>query len=153
MSGRYSRVVYSSTASGRLDLSDLENIEKISRQNNAANGITGLLYFDGRKFVQFLESQDLIALEQLLDKIGDDDRHHSLKTITLKASVRRLFPNWSMSVLAKDVVVEASFLNALDELLFTAESCDPFRKVDRIQLATRCALASWRFARSEYSKT
>ena len=45
-----------------------------ARPFNAANGITGLLVFDGQRFCQHLEGP-AVALESLMGRIAADERH------------------------------------------------------------------------------
>ena len=49
------RLLYISTARSPLPKAELETLLRISRRNNVAVGVTGLLIVGGRRFLQALE--------------------------------------------------------------------------------------------------
>ncbi len=62
------RLIYISTARSELSTVELEGILRISRRNNAAVGVTGLLIVGGRRFLQALEGP-ADAVVQTYDRI------------------------------------------------------------------------------------
>ena len=67
-------VTYTSLA--RLDLqgSDLEDIHRVARDQNALDGVTGLLVFNGTHFLQIIEGSEK-AIEDLIERLRRDPRH------------------------------------------------------------------------------
>ncbi|MEE2915447.1 MAG: BLUF domain-containing protein, partial [Pseudomonadota bacterium] len=68
------QLVYISSAIGRVDG---DAVLAVSRRNNARDGITGLLYADGRRFLQVLEGERA-AVERAYQRIAADPRHRAL---------------------------------------------------------------------------
>jgi hypothetical protein len=89
------RIVYLSTATTLLDPADLDAILAASRRNNSRDGITGLLLYDRGSIVQAVEGEAQ-ALTVLMQRIGQDRRHHSVKIVDRQPAERRLFGDWSM---------------------------------------------------------
>jgi hypothetical protein len=101
------------TSRARLDLadSDLYDIHKEARQLNALDGITGLLVFDGARFLQIVEgSAD--AIDSLVERLRRDTRHAAFEIRDEREVAERSFPNWSMEL----VRVSAGYLRARDEI-------------------------------------
>jgi hypothetical protein len=89
-------LVYVSSATGSFRPGDLKRILEISRRNNAAVGITGLLLHVGGNFMQALEGE-AHAVQALYGRIALDPRHGRLQTILARPIEDRAFPDWSMA--------------------------------------------------------
>ena len=89
------RILYISTAREKLDDASLDGILRISRRNNAAVGVTGLLIVGGRRFLQVLEGPD-DAVASVYDRISRDDRHFAVVRLSRKTIEARTFGAWSM---------------------------------------------------------
>ena len=77
-----------------------------ARRNNAAHGITGLLFFGGGLFLQWLEGPRASVL-QLLQNLEADRRHHDVVVLSRSEEVReRLFGDWDMELVAPDDIRE-----------------------------------------------
>ncbi|MCH2488294.1 MAG: BLUF domain-containing protein [Erythrobacter sp.] len=88
-------LLYSSSASPSVDSGDVFSIIEISARNNPRRDVTGFLIYDGREFLQYVEGpQD--ALDTLLETLGRDTRHHSVRILHRAQSDKRLFPKWAM---------------------------------------------------------
>ena len=98
------QLVYVSTASA-LPHGDLEQIMTSATRNNAAAGITGLLLFNGRNFLQLLEGER-DSVERLLDRVEADPRHSGVVVVTDLQVAERSFPDWSMRLLRLAETVE-----------------------------------------------
>lgn len=89
------RIVYLSRAA--TGISDLEAtcIAQSSYARNAAAGVTGLLLFDGDRFIQALEGaeRDVAAT---MDRIVTDDRHGSIVYLNEGMAEQRQFGDWGM---------------------------------------------------------
>ena len=89
------RLIYISTARSELSKVELEAILRVSRHNNAAVGVTGLLIVGGRRFLQALEGP-ADAVTQTYDRIKADGRHFAAVTLDSRAISERSFPGWAM---------------------------------------------------------
>jgi hypothetical protein len=99
------------TSLARLDLqaSDLEAIYRRARDENALEGITGLLIFNGTHFLQIIEGAP-DAIDDLLERLRRDPRHSGLEVRDVQTVDARSFPDWSMEL----VRVSASYFEARD---------------------------------------
>jgi hypothetical protein len=71
------QVVHISSASPSNASADRSEILAVSQANNAGDGITGLLYGDGRRFLQVIERDD-----PALERIRADKRHHAIAILS-----------------------------------------------------------------------
>ncbi len=89
------QLIYISTVSPRVPIAT-EEILRVSRRNNARDGITGLLFFNGQRFLQALEGpQD--AIERAIGRIRVDVRHRAIVVLSERIVTTREFGNWSMA--------------------------------------------------------
>lgn len=101
------------TSRARLDLTsgDLAAILKTARHLNALDDITGLLVFDGTRFLQIIEgSED--AIDNLVARLRADPRHSAFEIRDERLVEGRFFPDWSMEL----VSVSAGDLQARSHL-------------------------------------
>ena len=89
------RLLYISTARRPLERTELEDILRTSRRNNAGIGVTGLLVVGGRRFLQLLEGSD-DAVAGIFERIRQDERHFAVVTLSDRIVESRLTPNWAM---------------------------------------------------------
>ena len=101
------------TSLARLDLqaTDLEAIHRTAREINALEGVTGLLIFNGVRFLQIIEGARS-AIDELLARLYRDGRHSALEVRDEREVDRRDFPGWSMEL----VRVSASYFEARESL-------------------------------------
>lgn len=87
------------TSRARLDLteSDLADIHASARHFNALDGITGLLVFDGTRFLQILEGAEE-AVDTLVERLRADPRHSAFEVRDERFVEERSFPGWSMEL-------------------------------------------------------
>lgn len=104
-------VAYTSRA--RLDLSedDLRQIHEQARHLNALDGITGLLAFDGARFLQIVEGSEE-AVDDLIERLRRDPRHSAFEIRDQRVVACRSFPEWSMAM----VRVSAGYQNGRSEI-------------------------------------
>lgn len=96
-------LVYFSTAVGPPDPAVLSEILDVSRRNNRAAGVTGLLcHLDG-SYLQFLEGPDA-AVQATFARIGRDPRHRDLLKVHDAAIGSRAFGDWDMGLVRADDV-------------------------------------------------
>ena len=88
------------TSRARLDLSDrdLDDILQIARHLNALDGVTGLLLFDGARFLQVIEGSEA-AIDNLVERLRMDRRHSAFEIRDERFVEARSFEDWSMELL------------------------------------------------------
>ncbi len=74
---------------------DIAAILAVSRRNNAAAGITGMLLYHDQSFLQVLEGEEP-GLSLCFDRIARDRRHRNLIVLSRDAVAARAFGAWQM---------------------------------------------------------
>lgn len=87
------QIVYISSAVGTVPTGA---ILAVSRANNIRDGLTGLLYADGRRFLQALEGEEEV-LEAALHRIRADPRHRAVVILSERVIPSREFGEWAMA--------------------------------------------------------
>lgn len=87
------QIVYISTATGAVDTAA---ILAVSRRNNARDGLSGLLYTNGKRFLQVLEG-DPAHVERALARIDADPRHRAMVVLSSRDVSTREFGGWAMA--------------------------------------------------------
>lgn len=100
-------LTYTSFASLDLQVDDLEAIHQVSLRSNALEGITGLLIFNGTRFLQVLEGAPN-AIDDLLERLRRDPRHSGLEVRQFQDIQEKCFPDWTMELIR----VSASYFEA-----------------------------------------
>lgn len=90
------RLLYISTARRPFSESELADVLSISRRNNVAVGITGLLVSGGRRFLQVLEGETA-AVDATYERIRRDTRHFATVVLSNQSAEARMFAGWSMA--------------------------------------------------------
>lgn len=101
------QLVYASTAAPTVAGGDVFNIIEQSSRRNPQRGVTGFLVFVNGIFLQYVEGP-VSSLDMLLNDLGRDSRHHSIRVIDRRPCEARAFPKWSMkrvTVIDNDVAV------------------------------------------------
>ena len=101
------------TSRARLDLTDedLSDIHQTARHLNALDGVTGLLLFDGSRFLQVIEGSEE-AIDNLVERLRMDPRHSAFEVRDERFVDRRSFEDWSMELLR----VSAGYKAAREEV-------------------------------------
>lgn len=89
------QLVYLSTAVNLLAEDELNDILQISRDNNSALDITGLLLYHEGNIIQVLEGEELEVMN-LYYKIERDPRHKGIIKMISGQVLERYFSGWSM---------------------------------------------------------
>jgi hypothetical protein len=89
------RLIYASQATHDIDPDELVEILELSRRNNEAAGVSGMLLYCGQSFLQMLEG-DADVLAATYDRIAGDPRHTNLRLLADLDVPGRLFPDWTM---------------------------------------------------------
>jgi hypothetical protein len=101
------------TSRARLDLTDtdLSDIHQTARHLNALDGVTGLLLFDGARFLQIIEGAEA-AIDNLVERLRMDRRHSAFEVRDERFVGQRSFEGWSMEL----VRVSAGYKAAREEV-------------------------------------
>ena len=87
------------TSRARLDMSDdeLGDIHRSALSLNALDGVTGILIFDGVRFLQLVEGSEG-AVDHLVERLRRDKRHSDFEVRDERFVQTRSFPDWSMNL-------------------------------------------------------
>ncbi|MGB8650152.1 MAG: BLUF domain-containing protein [Mycobacteriales bacterium] len=79
------------------DFGDEELLELLERARgvNLDLGVTGMLVYAARSFLQLIEG-DEAAVAKVWERIRADDRHTALRVLRDESTLHRLFGDWSM---------------------------------------------------------
>lgn len=91
------RLVYFSRSTSDLSAAELGKILLASRRNNAKNGLTGMLVYYERAFLQILEGNEE-DVRACYERIRLDPRHKDIHSVQKMAASTRAFSNWSMGL-------------------------------------------------------
>ena len=105
-----SQYLYISTAP-TLGREDVDAILATSARNNPARGITGLLLFNGRNFLQLIEGEES-EVAALMERITADPRHSGVSVLDHRTIAARTCPDWAM----KRVMIAESIANRREML-------------------------------------
>ncbi|MXO91417.1 BLUF domain-containing protein [Pontixanthobacter aquaemixtae] len=86
--------IYISTAL-ELQEDDIRSILESCMRHNKEKGVTGLLLYNGRNFLQLLEGEEA-DLKWVLDRIKLDARHSGISTLEDEPCEQRACPDWLM---------------------------------------------------------
>lgn len=89
------QISYISSATRSMSQEDLEDILRASRENNARLGITGMLLYGNKTFIQIMEGEEKVVSE-LIEKIKRDPRHSDFHVLRKKSIDHREYADWSM---------------------------------------------------------
>lgn len=115
-----SQYLYISTAP-ELAREEVEAILDASVRNNPERGVTGLLLYNGRNFLQLLEGEESV-LRSLMSRIALDPRHTGVSVLRHSEITARACPDWAMkrvfiaeSVARRREVLDADLPPGLDD--------------------------------------
>ena len=94
-------IVYVSLATREMGQDGLAELLDRARLHNASRGITGLLLYHRREFLQLIEGERS-EVEALFDSICRDARHQQVHTLWEGAVQGQGFPAWHMGFVATD---------------------------------------------------
>jgi hypothetical protein len=88
--------MYISSVTGAVSPMQCADIARASAVRNQAEGVTGLLLFNSRRFLQVLEGPK-DAVERVYDRIAKDGRHGALVKLREASIDTREFGQWGMA--------------------------------------------------------
>lgn len=89
------RLVYASLAPAPVSSRDLMEILEVARFRNRKDGITGLLCYANKRFLQVLEGPPEVVCETFY-RILRDTRHCEIRLLDFRHTANRLFDDWTM---------------------------------------------------------
>ena len=89
-------LVYASIANEDFSPEQLLELLAVSRRNNESCGITGMLLYKDRRFLQVLEG-DEAAVRATYARIERDPRHRDVVVLVTDEEREREFADWSMA--------------------------------------------------------
>jgi len=92
------RLIYHSKVSPGLTAADISNIYNVSMEWNKSVGIGGVLFSDGKRFIQMIEGGASI-ITQLFRKILNDGRHFDVTLAVAEPLAERRFGDWGMGLI------------------------------------------------------
>ena len=90
------QIVYVSTATREYGRDELERILAVSRRNNSADGVTGMLCYHGGTFFQMLEGER-DKVEAVMRRVAADGRHYGVTVLLEQEVAHAALPDWSMA--------------------------------------------------------
>ena len=128
--GYLTRFLYYSELNDGIKISEIPKIVKLARIFNNREKITGILIFDGFRFVQYIEGPS-DALIQLSEKISNDNRHRNFNVRLISHSNHsRIFNEWSLGYFiiedheTLDFIKYLTGKNALERVINTIPKLD-----------------------------
>lgn len=121
-------LIYNSVASSAEADTEVHDILRVSRTNNALSQVTGMLLFAEGSFFQVLEGTPA-AVDETFARVAKDRRHTRVTTIIREPIARRSFSEWTMglaSLTAADIERESG-LNDLFQDGKVLSAVDPGR--------------------------
>lgn len=97
------RLAYVSFPVADLAPTEIGRIVHVSRVNNAARGLTGVLVYTGSDFAQMIEGRHE-AVETLWQRLKADERHRDLTVFLDEPAERAWFETWRMGYLYDDTL-------------------------------------------------
>jgi hypothetical protein len=89
------RLLYASRTPKEIDNSVIESIISQSKAHNPGAGVTGILCYSGKIFMQVLEGNRR-EVTKLYNQIAADSRHSDVEILLFEDIVERRFSNWTM---------------------------------------------------------
>ncbi len=125
------RIVYLSSAVGRVEPAALADILDVSRRNNNADKITGALFFHDGNFIQVLEgSKDKVTA--CFDRIERDGRHSGCIVLESDGVDSRIFANWDMAFFSVSDLPDDQRSNFID--LAELSHSDKMTEIERDEM-------------------
>ena len=126
-------IVYVSEALIYFDSISLESLAAEAAARNYELGVTGYLYFEKDRFVQYIEG-DPEVIESIMEAISKDRRHKVLHHVVEDEIDERRFPTWHMRYLSKKELVQVNLEHVLTDYLMY---------LDTMQSSAEIAKGNW----------
>lgn len=104
------QLIYASTATSQVDFDVMQKILTQCVAKNNEFGISGMMIFDGKQFLQCIEGNEAEVI-QLRKNIFNDPRHQDIHLIGEKEITMRSFSQWYMGYLNSKRAIREVFLD------------------------------------------
>lgn len=124
-------IIYVSLATRDLSPEELAQLLDRARVHNASQGITGMMIYHRREFMQLLEGEH-DAVQRLFDHIAEDPRHQQVRKLWDGPVRERGFSDWGMAFVAPDALdlrSKPGYRDLLDKGLGTASGDSTGKKL------------------------
>lgn len=98
------RLIYKSDVVEILTNDQVKAVESDAALNNEKSGITGMLYYNRRNFIQVLEGSRE-TVNKTFQRISRDSRHNKVELLAFTEVTERAFSQWSMRYFGEGIVV------------------------------------------------
>lgn len=112
------RIIYSSTAAQDTTYETVLTILTHAITANKTFNITGMLVFNGKYFLQYMEGETE-PLNTLFNNITLDNRHHSITLIDQSPIEQRVFSAWNMGYLNSSSAIQKVMIEETGSPEFT----------------------------------
>lgn len=89
-------LVYSSVTPEPMSLDGVRELLEHARKKNSETGVTGLLCYDNKHFLQIIEGETDVIMD-LFHAIQADTRHEGIRILHEGDIEKRAFPDWKMA--------------------------------------------------------
>ncbi|AHJ97012.1 BLUF domain-containing protein [Hymenobacter swuensis] len=114
-------IIYQSTAVMALSGPELERLLNQSRVHNQLAGVSGMLLYDGNRFLQVLEGPE-VAVTHIFSRIVPDCRHTDVQVLANGPLAQRQFSAWSMGLVNYGICSKADFEDPLPAMLSVTDA-------------------------------
>ncbi|WP_312236319.1 BLUF domain-containing protein [Stenotrophomonas sp.] len=97
-------IAYTSVAFEGIQASDIDRILMAASSFNKVAGVTGVLMFDGTRFLQYFEGPE-DGVDSVYQRVVNARSHLYLRELARGAVATRHFPRWTMASAAIEPVV------------------------------------------------
>ena len=104
-------IAYASEARADLRTTDLDRVLADATAFNRVAGVTGVLMFDGSRFLQYLEGPE-DGIDSVYQRIVNARSHGQLKVLCRAPVAQRAFPRWSMGTRRIEAELLAQIVDA-----------------------------------------
>ena len=111
------RLIYASTATEGVGMTEFKGILQQSQANNHRRDLTGVLAFNSKVFLQGLEGSRE-QINELYSRLMRDTRHHTVAVLEYAEIEERDWSQWSMGFAAQSADNRALFLKYSGESVF-----------------------------------
>ncbi|MDB4293549.1 BLUF domain-containing protein, partial [Maribacter sp.] len=96
------QLTYSSYPLADVTADQIEDVLKVSRENNSKRSITGCMVYHNKQFIQILEGKKPIV-KKLFQTILRDNRHNKVHLIWKGSNEERSFTAWDMAYYSSEM--------------------------------------------------
>lgn len=98
--------LYISHATCEISVEEVAKILRVAHARNPDRGLTGVLLYHERMFLQYLEGPDS-AVSDILEILRNDRRHRNMLVLINEPIAERHFPDWAMALADIDGLSES----------------------------------------------